>query len=419
MGARYLYGDSEPFPDGYDFLQDLSRFVGAASRALAISHEADELERSLGERASEHLHATEAIQAFFDAVAHGVGDRAARSGAPKVVEPYARELLAAVEAMAGRARANLTQNLDADQVGVTTRIRERRAELKSVLSEYLLTDPLPMLSWAMSLQLTGTAPQGQIVVSHPGELTTSFAIDLAGDPTWGRPRKVADLVEGMTLQVGWKKAFLRSSLNPDIVTLDDLFIGAVELGPDSMEVRVRRKAEAPRDSYVLTIDLDDTGVPHAKVTRIDERGGDSDAPFASPAEDAARLDELASALRRACEPLIARKRRLLFAQLDGHDVFERGLVPALFARIAQRLEPIASEVSRHSPNPNELSLKLEREGGRREELYLRKTELVQMVTPLPPTAQDLFARLCFLPAQPKPSAPPPPRSAPPPPKHRL
>ncbi len=419
MGARYLYGDSEPFPDGYDFLQDLRRFVEAASQALAITHEADELERSLGERASEHLHATEAIQAFFDTVAHAIGDRAARSGAPKVIEPYARELLASVEALSNRARASLASDLDADQVGVTTRIRERRAELKSVLSNYLLTDPLPILSWAMSLQLTGSAPQGQVVVSHPGDLTTSFAIDVTGDPTWGRPRKIADLVEGMTLQVGWKKAFLRSSLNPDIVTLDDLVLGAVELGPDSMEVRVRRKADAPRDAYVLTTDLDETGVQVAKVTRIDERGGDSDAPFASPAEDAVKLEELASALRRACEPLLARKRRLIYAQLDGHDVFERGLVPALFARIAQRLEPIASEVSRHSPNPNELSLKLERDGGRREEVYLRKDELVQLVTPLPPVAQDLFARLCFLPAMPKRSAPPPPPSAPPPPKHRL
>ena len=149
MGARYLYGDSEPFPDGYDFLQDLRRFVSAASRALALTHEADELERSLGERAAEHLHATEAIQAFFEAVAAAVGDRAARSSAPKVIEPYARELLASIDALAGRARASLAQNLDADQVGVTTRIRERRAELKGVLSEYLLTDPLPMLSWAM------------------------------------------------------------------------------------------------------------------------------------------------------------------------------------------------------------------------------------------------------------------------------
>ncbi|MCZ7677589.1 MAG: hypothetical protein M5U28_01950 [Sandaracinaceae bacterium] len=288
MGARYLYGDSHPFPDGYDFLQDLRRFVGAASRALAITHEADELERSLGERAAEHLHATEAIGAFFDTVAHAVGDRAARSGAPKVIEPYARELLATIDAMGNRARASLAQNLDADQVGVTTRIRERRAELKQVLSEYLLTDPLPTLSWAMSLQLTGSAPQGQLVVSHPGDLTTSFAIDVTGDPTWGRPRKIGELVEGLTLQVGWKKAFLRSSLHPDVVTLDDLVLGAVELGPTPWRCACAARRTPRRDSYVLTTDLDDTGVPVAKVTRIDERGGDSDAPFVSQADDAAR-----------------------------------------------------------------------------------------------------------------------------------
>lgn len=407
MGARYLFGDSEPFEGGYDFLSALRLFVAASSRAIALTHEADELERNLGDRAQEHLHAIEALGAFFRGVEDAIGDRAARSGAPQMVGPYASQLLEQVEAIAARARAARAKDLDADQVDATSRIRERRAEIRKVVSDYLLGDPLPTESWALSLGLSGTSPQGQLVLSHPGDLTTSFALHVAEDASWGRSRKIGELSPGLTLQVGFKKAFLRSSLHPDVVALDELVIGALELGPDSMEVHLRRKLDAPRDSFVIALDPDEaSGAPIARVTRFDERGGGADAPFTCQGDEMARVVELAAALRRECKPLIARKRRLLSAQLDGHDVFERNLVAVLFQRISDRLAPIAGDVSRHSPNPNELSLKYERDDGRREELYLRKSDLLQMVAELPPESLRLYERLAFLPLAPRHSEPP-------------
>ena len=415
MTGLYLYGDSQPFPGGYDVLTELRLFVQASSRALVCSHEAELLEESLGERAQGHLHAIEALQGFFDSLIEVVGDRAARSGVPQLVGPYAQEILANIERVGAEARAMRAKDLDADQVDVTSQIRDRRSELRKVLSEYLLNDPLPIESWAMSLSLSGGAPQGQIVMAHPGDLTTSFGIDVAGDGTWGTPRKVSELVTGMALQVGYKKAFLRSSMHPVIATLDDLVIGAVELGPDSFEVRLRKRPDSPRDSFVLTRDIDPSGQWIAKVHNIE---GEGDAPFTSRDDDATRMRELGTALRRQCKPLLNRKRRLIYAQLDGHDVFDRGLVRALFERIVDRLEPIVSEVSRHSPNQAELSLKLERENGRREELYLRKNELIEMVSQLPEEQRGLFYRLSFMPDRPLPPPSNPP-SAPPPPKHRL
>ena len=427
--ARYLYGDSQPFPNGYDFLTELRQLVGAASQALALSNEAEELEHSLGDRAQEHLHAIEALQSFFDGLAEAIADRAARANASNLVMPYARELLQQVEAMSERARAGRAQNLDADQVDVTSHIRDRRTQLRSVLSAYLLTDPLVIEDWALSLTSLTAEPQGQCVLLHPNELTTSFIVQVAADPTWGRPRKLSELVQGMALQVGWRKAFLRSSLHPDVATLDDLFVAAIEIGPDSMDVRLRKKPDSARDGFVLTVEPDASG-PVAKIQRIDEKRGETDPPFTSQEEDRAAILGLHDALRRECAPLVKRKTRLVYAQLEGLDVFERGLVRALFERIATRLEPIAQEVSRHSPNPAELSLKLERDDGRREELYLNKVELIEKVTPLPQEAQELFYKLGFMPPPPTPSRPPPasmPPSAPtggapsvpPPPKNRL
>jgi hypothetical protein len=176
-----------------------------------------------------------------------------------------------------------------------------------------------------------------------------------------------------------------------------MVIASLELGPDSMDIHLRRKLDATRDNFVLAVDPDDdTGANIIKITRFEERG-DTEAPFVVQGEEAARIEELATVLRRECAALIARKTRLLSAQLDGHDVFERNLVSVLLQRISDRLAPTAFEVSRRSPNPNELSLKYEREDGRREELYLRKAELLQMVASLPPEALRMYQHLAFLP----------------------
>lgn len=412
--VTYLYGDSQPFPAGYDFLAELRSFVTAAGRALSLAHEADQLEQSLGDRAQEHLHAIEALQTFFDNVTQLVSDRAARSGAPQLVGPYARELLAQVESIGTRAKQSRAHDLDADSVGVTSNIRDLRTELRGVLASWLLTDPLPTLSWAMSLNLGGTAPHGQVVLSHPNELTTSFTIDVQGG-SWGAPRRIGQLVSGLTLQVGFKKAFLRSSLHPDVHTLDEFYVGDLELGPDSMELHLRRKSDASRDAFVIELEVDDTGVSVAKVVkRDDKKGGESDAPHLSEPGDILLIEELAEAFRRETAPLLQRRQRLVFAHLDGHDVFERGLVRQLFERVVGRMAPIAAQVSAHSPNPAELSLKVEREGGRREEIYLRKQDLIDLVAPLPPEAQVLFDPLGFLAR--RTSSPPGPPSAPPPPK---
>ncbi|MCB9598155.1 MAG: hypothetical protein H6719_35910 [Sandaracinaceae bacterium] len=404
--ATYLYGDSQPFEGGYDFLAELRGFVHAASEALVLAHEADALEESLGERAQEHLHAIEALQTFFDNVYRGVADRAARSAAPALVAPYAQDLLAQIESMGQRAKQSRAHHLDADSVKVTSSIHQKRSDLRDVLATYLLGDPIPTLSWAMSLNLGGTAPHGQIVLSHPDELTTSFSVDV-NESAWGKARKVSELCPGLSLQVGFKKAFLRSSLQPDVHALDDYYLGDLEIGPDSMDVHLRRKPDAPRDSYVLELDVDETGVTVARVvTRNVKKGGESE-PFTSQGEDLEKIEALGEILRRECAPLLRRKRRLVFAHLDGHDVFERGLVRQLFERVVARMAPVARRVAAHSPNPSELSLKVERDGGRREEIYLRKQDLIDMVAPLPDEERALFAPLEFLPTR-KTSAPPPP-----------
>jgi len=394
MAPQYLYGDSEPFPEQYDFLAAIRAFVTCASRALELEYEADGLERSLGEQAQSNLYNLEALQKFFSGLVDVVSERAARSAAPQAVGPYANRLIEQIEGFADQARASRAKDIDDNQLRVTSAIRDKRAEMRDVLSTYLLGEPLPVESWADALELAGTAPHGQAVLTHPGEIVTSFALDVGRDEKWSRPRRVGDLVTGVNVQVGFKKAFLRSSLMPEHQVLDEFFVSGVELGPDSAEVRLRRKMDHPRDSFAISVEPDHEGTTIVRIARHDDQDV-SQTPHTCQGEDAIRIEAFVDVLRTECESLLARRKRLLWAQLDGRDVLETGTVHALFTRIVERLAPMAAEVSRRSPSPHELSLKVERPDGRREELYVRKKELVAMITPLPPEAQVLFQRLAI------------------------
>lgn len=394
MARVYLYGDSEPFPESHDFLATVRSFVTCASRCLRLADEADALERSLDAAAQENLRAIEALASYFNGLVELIGERAVRSGAPHIVGPYANKLIEGVESMAATARSARGSELDASALRATDDIREKRDEIRRVLAEWLGQDTLPTTSWAVSLELAGTAPQGQAMLTHPGEITTAFALDIGRDPAWSRPRRVADLVPGMAVQVGYKKAFLRSSLHPDLAMLDEFVIGALELGPDSAEIHLRRKLDQPRDSFAISVDPSEDGGMTARVTRFEGRDEDS-APYESQGDEVKRLVELANVARRSCQSLLAYKKRLLWVQLDGHDIFDHELVPALFARVAQRLAPLATEIERRSPNRVELSLKVEGADGRREEIYLRKSDLAALVAPLPQKYQGMFMGLAI------------------------
>ena len=308
---------------------------------------------------------------------------------PAVVGPFANKLIEHIEGLTAVATKGRAEELDATTMRAMADVRQKRDEMKKALSAWLTADPLPVRSWALSLELAGTAPHGQVVLEHPGEISSAFLVDATRDVGWSRPRRIGDLVQGMTVQVGFKKAFLRSSLQPDIAALDELVIAAAEIGPDSAEIHLRRRLDQPRDSYVLAADPNDDGSMGVRVTRFEQKGEDS-APYLSEGDDKARILELVSVVRREGRSLLGHKKRLLSLQIDGHDVFEQGLVATLFSRVAARMRPLAVEIERRSPNRAELSLKVEKPDGRREEIYLKKADLAALVHPLPAELHSIF-----------------------------
>jgi hypothetical protein len=66
-------------------------------------------------------------------------------------------------------------------------------------------------------------------------------------------------------------------------------------------------------------------------------------------------------------------------------------------RLIDQFAPIAREVVRRSPNKAELSLKVEKRDGVREELYVRKVDLVEPLGDLPESLRESYAALDIFP----------------------
>lgn len=389
---RFLFGDSVPFEGGYDVLEALRLWVDASADLLQTIAMIEGHERGVGKRAQEQLHAISAVDGFFDTVVQRIVEEAARAGEPDLMAPHARELTEQVKAMAAHVREQSAAHLDGDQRAVAAEVEGLVDQLTLRLCEYLLTGPLPIQGWELTLSYDGPA-RGRVSLHYPEAIDGRFVLDLARDPSWSQPKRVADVCADVVLEVGVKKAFLRSTLNPEVAPLDELYLTYLELGEGSMSLRLSRRPEQGETFLIIDAELS----PDTVVGKIRRPGDGSETPHPSPHEDHATLRRLHAALRDHARPLTHHEGVLESVRLDGEARPVRGdLTRDLLARIGGRLAPIVLQVHAHSPNPIELSLKREHDDGRREELYLNNDELRQRLAVVPDEDLTLFAGIPFL-----------------------
>lgn len=387
MEARYLYGDSDVFPDGYDVLRALRGFVEAASQALVLMSELDAIERDATARTDQHVRDIEALSSFYDGVVNMVAEQAARSPTTDLVAPVARDLVDHVEAMEIERRERRARDLEGEQARLAARARERREALGRVVSHYLHRYPPPVERWRLSLQ-TEPAVAAFATVAYTGGVTVRIELDPSEAPTWSKQPRLGQIAPETRLHVGQRKGFLRSTKSPEITLLDDMLVAGIEVDPETMELRLRRRADAPDE--ILIRCRSEAGVLAGEVRRGDES-------LSSPPEDASALERLAAALRGAASHLLGRPRAVLEARLEGDNLLEsEASVRTFLDNEAERLVPVASDVWTRSPSPRELSLKIEHDDGRREELYLPIRDLCALIEPLPEGTRAYFDRFDFL-----------------------
>ncbi|HEY4120080.1 MAG TPA: hypothetical protein VGM56_19585 [Byssovorax sp.] len=381
---RYLYGDSSPFQLQYNVLATIEAFVAAGVRAVRVEREAaarrtesaaarERRELRLVEVSAFH---TDVVQAVRGALAHAKSDEA--QDFARKVEEHAAELLEEARRAAARAAS---RDEDADREAA---VRERD-EARAAVETFLLVGRLPTLEVKITIELAQGENRARAVFYNPLHVVTSFTLDTRRAPAWRKERKVSDFARGLSAPIGLKKSLFKRTTQPEMVELDELVLGGCELANDAAELRLRKRAEA-KDAYVVRLRRETSGL----VGDVTREGEDEATPLEP--SDVAELERLWDLVRRGAGELLLHKERLLGVELDDADLFAGDTTP-FFARVVKLFAPLIAEIAKRSPNPAELSLKVEDDAGRREEIYLKKRDLVDKLAALDEIGRAVFAPL--------------------------
>ena len=186
---------------------------------------------------------------------------------------------------------------------------------------------------------------------------------------------MGDFAPGLTLPVGVRRSLFKRTVAPETIALDEFMLGGFDLRDDRAELRLRKKSELTDSLVFVARRTEDRLV--AEVHYPEDAEAESGLPAVLDQSSAQDIERLWQLVRTACTPLLNRKRRLMALTLGGVDVFDGDFGTNVVALVVAAIAPVVNELSRRSPNAHELSLKVENETGRREEIYLRKAQLVE------------------------------------------
>jgi len=386
---RYLYGDSVPFPLSFNFLSTLEIFMTTATRAVELELGAMKLAKDTADAAAGRQRALETLEGFHALVMRAFTDTAAKVP-HALAQEYTKNLGEQAVRFVEDHRAQYARQNDAEAAAARAETDRRRHEIRGQLETFFKIARLPLEGYKLTLELSENRTQASAVYLATHGIVSTFTLGASKVAAWNHPRKVSEFAQNLNLTVGVNKSWLRGTITAEKMKLDDYVVSHAELSDDACQIRLRKKA-AEKDTLIFRTWKGEGGI-RGEV----EHPGDPNAEALPPevaASDLPELDRFVQALRIAGRELLEHKEQLVSVQLDGADVLGGGLAIPLVERLVAMFAPTAIEIAKRSPNANELSLKTESDEGRREEIYLKKDDLVQKLQPLHQGGRQIFAPL--------------------------
>lgn len=220
-----------------------------------------------------------------------------------------------------------------------------------------------------------------------------------------QPRRLKSMLgKGQTLQVGMKKTLLRRTEEPAHVNLDDLVVLAAQVSPEAVRLELGRKAAGP---ITLRVGLGLSGETVVGRGELPDGTGNQ-----LPPENRETVRKLWEVMQAEASRIIASPARSLSYTLRDEAVE----TPAGFVNVAERVlaeyRPTICQIMEHSPNNEELTIKVE-VGDRREEKWIRRETLAEHLLRVPPKFAERISvpevvdpKLIPVKAQPKPTSKP-------------
>lgn len=386
---RYLYGDSEPFSPAYDFIGALESFVTHGARVAKLDAEIRVLHEQGREARRARQASSDELDRFHRSTMEALDKTLPADGDPVLLE-YCRRLKEVAVQVVAETRKTIAAAEANDAEIERVEVERRRTEIFSSLEALLSLLRLPTIDTSVRMRLVEGRNEMAAVFAHADELVISFQLSVAKLPDWRQPRKVSEFATGVELPVGIKRGWFSRAVQQELASLDDELIGSLDLQKDRTELCLRRKA-TEKDSIAILIERSGDKVA-AQIHYLDDPEAEE---HRAPLDDVAtaHLQRLDEGLRKGLNGVLTAKERLLSIQHHGVDVVQQDQCAGFIRNLVAFAAPIVAEIARRTPNAAELALKVEKEGGRREEIYVRKADLAARLGILEPSLWSVFAPL--------------------------
>ncbi|RYZ66627.1 MAG: hypothetical protein EOP08_04510, partial [Proteobacteria bacterium] len=162
---------------------------------------------------------------------------------PSTVE-FSRQLSEFASRYVDDGQQRVTAASESDRARVRGESQVRAAEQRVVLAQFLKKVQLPVLATSMSAVLISNGKDARHEVNaqfdHPDGIHSAFSLVADGVAGWLQPRRVGDFAEGTELMVGVDKSWLRGTVTPKQVVVDDWIVTEFAFSDDVFEVSIKK-----------------------------------------------------------------------------------------------------------------------------------------------------------------------------------
>jgi hypothetical protein len=389
----YLYGDSTPSPLEVNFVDFLGDCLDLCAQLL-VSTERMQNETTKGD----------ALRLAADVDAHRL-EKLASTVAMAVRDASAGDDQAARCGMAIVRSSNDLVKGEIDQVksnlGVelakldASMLRERQDCVKA-LETLLLRHHLPQSRMSLTLQVKANAPYAaRMSVSTPFGLAAMIELDVPASHIYGHALRVDRIVDRLEVQAPDTGGWLHKEGKIRPQKLEKLHVAylSVEGAESRIKLRVAPDGTGPGFDVLIRAEA-----PVVSLVRVGERDGAYDEPFEVEQSDAVSLVKFLEKLETSARELVEHRKALVQASLDDRPLGESHKPSVLAERIIAAVAPVTQEIARRSPSTTELVLKRLLGGGRREEIFVTKADLLRRLDHLSPALRAVFDPLGLAPA---------------------
>jgi hypothetical protein len=379
QNAKVLFGDSTPSSlpaDILDVVLALVLCVREVGQGIAeitdLLHKCDEVTDDTGAIVAE-------LDAFVRQSEIGLRATAVGSKRPEIAQ-HGEEAIAAVRRMVDGWRRQYLGQLEKQTQHAARRTDEIQAAMTSAVERFLLPRRFSARDHVVRRTFDGAAYRDTATVEPVAGIRLELTLQ---DSEPEVPRKLRSLLpKGSRLQIGTKLSRIRRTEEPAFVPLDDLVIVAAEVSADRVRVDLTKRPGVDELIQLELVSAQD-GMRGA--------GKRSDGVRASlPITDRPVMDALFATLQQEARRAYGGPATVTKIVLEGEEIDGAGGLLELAQRLVDLHRPMIADLANKSPNPSELSIKIDTADGRREEHWVRREDLARHLLALP---ASVLARL--------------------------